>query len=166
LSLVEAVRREVWKLDKNQPVSNVAAMESLVSAFTAEPRFYMYLLSTFAALALTLGAIGIYGVMSYWVAQRTHEIGVRMALGAQSKDVLRMVLRQSVVMTAVGLALGIGGALALTRFLTGMIYGLTAKDPAAFASVSALLAIVAVAASCIPARRATKVDPMIALRYE
>ena len=166
LSLVEAVRREVWKLDKNQPVSDVAAMESLVSAFTAEPRFYMYLLSTFAALALILGAMGIYGVTSYWVAQRTHEIGVRMALGAQSKDVLRMVLRQSVVMTAVGLALGIGGALALTRFLTGMIYGLTANDPAAFASVSALLAIVAVAASFIPARRATEVDPMVALRYE
>jgi putative ABC transport system permease protein len=166
LSLAEAVRREVWKLDRNQPISEVATMESLVSAFTAEPRFYMYLLSTFAALALILGAMGIYGVTSYWVAQRTHEIGVRMALGAQSKDVLRMVLRQSVGMTAVGLALGIGGALALTRYLTGMIYGLSAYDPAAFASVSALLAIVAVAASFIPARRATKVDPMIALRYE
>jgi putative ABC transport system permease protein len=122
--------------------------------------------SNVANLALILGAMGIYGVTSYWVAQRTHEIGVRMALGAQSKDVLRMVLRQSVVMTAVGLALGIGGALALTRFLTGMIYGLTANDPAAFASVSALLAIVAVAASFIPARRATEVDPMVALRYE
>jgi putative ABC transport system permease protein len=166
LHLVDAVRREVWKLDPNQPISRVATLESVVSDVSAEPRFYMALLTAFAATAFVLGMVGIYGVTSYWVAQRTHEIGVRLALGAQGSDVLRMVVGQSMALTAAGLTIGLAGSLALTRFLSGMIYGLTATDPTTFVSTCVLLGAASLGAAYIPARRATRVDPLAALRHE
>jgi putative ABC transport system permease protein len=166
LSLVEAVRQEVWKFDKDQPVSDVATLESLVSDFTAGPRFYMALLTAFAMIALVLAAVGSYGVTSYWVAQRTHEIGVRLALGAQRGDVLRMVVRQGMVLTIVGLIIGLAGSLALTRLLSGMIYGLTATDTTTYVSTCAFLGLSSLGACYIPALRATRIDPLAALRQE
>jgi ABC-type antimicrobial peptide transport system permease subunit len=124
------------------------------------------LFTAFAALALMLGTVGIYGVISFFVGQRTREIGVRMALGAQSRDVLKLVLREGLILTAMGVAVGLSAALALTRFLSGLLYGVTATDPWNFAGVAAIFGIVAVAASYIPARRAMRVDPIVALRYE
>ncbi len=166
LSLADAVRREVWKLDPNQPVTKMATMESIVSDFTAEPRFYMALLTAFAAIALVLGIVGIFGVTSYWVTQRTHEIGVRLALGAQSGDVLRLVMKQGMLLTGAGLAIGLAGSLVMTRYLSGMIYGLKVTDPTTFVSTCVLLGAASLAAAYIPARRATRVDPLVALRHE
>jgi putative ABC transport system permease protein len=129
-------------------------------------RFSMTLLASFAALALVLAAAGIYGVISYTVGQRSSEIGIRMALGAQSRDVLRLILRQGMGVALAGIAAGLGGAFYLTRFLTTQLYGVRPTDALTFATIPVLLAAVALAASYIPARRATRVDPMIALRYE
>lgn len=166
LNLVDAVRREVWKLDPDQPVTKVATLESIVSDFSAEPRFYMVLLSTFAAIALALGMVGIYGVTSYWVAQRTHELGVRLALGAQRSDVLRLVVKQSLGLIVAGLAIGLAGSLAMTRFLSGMIYGLKTTDSATFVGTCVLLGAASLGAAHIPARRAAQADPLAALRHE
>jgi len=126
----------------------------------------MALLSTFAGLAIVLASVGLYGVIAYLVAQRTHEIGVRMALGARSRDVLRMVLAHGLRLVAVGVVLGLAGALALTRFLAGQLYGVRPTDPLTFVAVTALLALVALAATWLPARRAARVNPMVALRAE
>ncbi|MGH9738254.1 MAG: FtsX-like permease family protein, partial [Candidatus Acidiferrales bacterium] len=147
-------------------VYEVKTMNSIISDSLAARRFSMILLAIFAALALLLSCIGIYGVISYLVAQRTHEIGVRMALGAQPSQVLRLILGQGAKMALLGIAIGLVASLALTRLMTKMLFGVSAYDPLTFLGVAALLIVVALAACYIPARRAMRVDPMIALRYE
>ncbi|PYV27509.1 MAG: permease [Acidobacteria bacterium] len=166
LSMANTLRRAVQTVDPDMPLFDVASMEQLVYKSVASPRFNALLLACFAALALTLAVVGIYGVMSYSVAQRTHEIGVRMALGAQQEDVLKLVVSQGLRLTLIGEVAGILGALGLTRFLSSLLYSVKPSDPLTFVVVSLGLAGVALLASYVPARRATKVDPMAALRYE
>jgi putative ABC transport system permease protein len=165
-ALVPAIRGEVRSLDKNVPISEVQTMDQVVAESTAEPRFYLLLLGAFAAVALILAAVGIYGVMSYSVSRRTHEIGIRMALGAQTSDVVKLVVGHGITLAFVGVGAGVLGALTLTRMMSGLLYGVRASDPATFVAVGLALSAVAVAASYIPARRAPKVDPMVALRCE
>jgi putative ABC transport system permease protein len=166
LSLAATVRKAVWEVDKDQPVSNIRTMADILSESVARQRFSMLLLGTFAAVALILAAVGIYGVMSYSVAQRTREIGLRMALGAQRSDVLKLVVGQGLKLVLIGVACGLVAAFILTRVMSSLLFGVSATDPATFITISLLLVSVAVLASYIPARRATKVDPMVALRYE
>jgi putative ABC transport system permease protein len=161
-----SVKREVQALDSAQPVYNVKTMEQYMADSTARRRFNMLLLAIFAGVALVLAVVGLYGVMSYTVLQRTHEIGIRMALGARRGDVLRMIVGQGLILALVGAALGLAAAFALTRVIRGMLYGVGSTDPATFIAVTALLLIVSLLSCLIPARRATKVDPLIALRYE
>ncbi|HMV83556.1 MAG TPA: ABC transporter permease [Blastocatellia bacterium] len=165
-TLAGAIQREVSSLDKDVPIYHVKTLEQYLGAAVSQPKFNALLLSLFAGLALALTAIGLYGVMAYSVAQRTQEIGVRIALGAGTGDVLKMVLRHGLTLTAIGLAVGLSAAFALTRLLSAMLYGVTATDPLTFAVIALLLTGVALPACYFPARRATKVDPMIALRYE
>jgi putative ABC transport system permease protein len=166
LSIVGAVRQEVHALDPDQPVAAVKRMSDWVDSSVAVQRYRTTLLGAFAALAMILAATGIYGVMSYTVAQRTHEIGVRMALGARRLDVMKLVVRQGMVLTLVGVIVGLVGAWALTRVMASLLFGVTAKDPLTFAAVAGLLSAVAFIACFVPALRATKVDPLVALRYE
>ncbi|MGH9837936.1 MAG: FtsX-like permease family protein [Blastocatellia bacterium] len=166
LSLAETVRRRVLAADKDQPVARTQTMDTVIASSIADRRFTMLLLGVFAAVALLLAAIGIYSVMAYTVTQRTQEIGIRLALGAQRRDVLRLVLRQGLTLTVVGLGLGLAGALALTHLMSDLLFGVSATDPLTFTLIAALLTSVALVACWIPARRATKVDPMIALRCE
>ena len=164
--LTAAIKSEAHQLDKDVPVYNVQTMDKLVSESVAQPRFRTLLLAVFAAIAMTLAAVGIYGVMSYYVTQRTHEIGIRMALGASSMDVMRMVVGQGMALAAAGVGMGLVGAFLLSKLMTSLLYQISASDPATFAIISATLAAVAFLASYVPARRATKVDPLVALRYE
>jgi predicted lysophospholipase L1 biosynthesis ABC-type transport system permease subunit len=166
VGLAASIRQAAEKVDSSAVVYDVQPMEEIVARSISTQRLTMLLLSIFSALALVLSAIGIYGVISYLTGQRTHEIGVRVALGASSDDVLRMVLGQGMKMTLIGVAIGIAAAFGLTRLITKMIYGVGATDPLTFAGVAVLLSAVALCACYIPARRAMRVDPIVALRYE
>jgi putative ABC transport system permease protein len=165
-SLISLARAKVRELDRDLPISNINTMEQLVAQSVAQRRFGMFLLGTFAILALVLAAIGIYGVVSYSVAQRTQEIGVRMALGAQTQDVLKLVLKNGLTLAVIGVGIGLVGALLLTRLMAKLLFEVRPTDVLTFVAVSVGLLGVAFLASYIPARRATKVDPLVALRYE
>ena len=166
MSLAAAVQREVWAVDKDQPVTNIQTLEQVISDSIAPLRFRTLLLGLFAVVALVLATVGIYGVMAYAVMQRTHEIGIRMALGAQLRDVLKLVIGQGMRLALIGIALGLLAASALTRLVKSLLFGVSATDPVTFVIVATLLAGMALLACWLPARRATKVDPMIALRCE
>ncbi|HKS08883.1 MAG TPA: ABC transporter permease [Pyrinomonadaceae bacterium] len=164
--LISIARAKVRELDRDVPISNVNTMEQLVAQSVAQRRFGMFLVGIFAALALVLAVVGIYGVVSYSVAQRTNEIGVRMALGASASDVLRMVLKNGMTLALIGVGIGLGAAFAVTRLMTAMLFDVKPTDVATFAIVSVGLILVALLACYVPARRAMKVDPLVALRYE
>jgi len=166
LGLAATVRKTVWEIDKDQPVSNIRTMEEVLSESIARQRFSMLLLGIFAGVALVLAAVGIYGVMSYSVAQRTHEIGIRMALGARRSDVLKLTVGGGLKLVLAGVAIGLAAAFILTRVMSSLLFGVSATDPTTFIIISLVLIAVAVLASYIPARRATRIDPMVALRYE
>ncbi|MFL6276649.1 MAG: ABC transporter permease [Blastocatellia bacterium] len=165
-SLAAAMQEKVRTMDAGLPVSNVVSMEQVIADTLWQPRFNLQLIGVFAGVALLLAAIGLYGVMSYSVAQRTQEIGLRMALGAQGRDVLKMVVGQGMRLALLGVTLGLIASAALTRVMTGLLFGVSATDPTTFAGVALILALVALGACFVPARRATRVDPMVALRYE
>jgi putative ABC transport system permease protein len=165
-SVAGALRNEVRAIDPDQPVSAMRPMTEWVDSSVAQPRYRTILFGLFAALAMILAATGIYGVMSYSVAQRTHEIGIRMALGARRADVLKLVVGQGMLLTLIGVVIGLLAAYGLTRVMASLLFGITARDPITFAVVAALLTTVAFVACFVPARRATKVDPLVALRYE
>jgi putative ABC transport system permease protein len=166
LSLATSVRNAIWAVDKDQTVANIDSMEHIVAGAVARQRFSMLLLAIFAGVALVLAAVGIYGVMSYSVAQQTREIGIRMALGAQRSDVLKMTVKQGLRLVVFGLAIGLVAAFILTRVMATLLFGISATDPLTFISISFVLLAVAILASYIPALRATRVDPMIALRAQ
>jgi putative ABC transport system permease protein len=165
-SITTAVRQAVWSIDPNQPIANVNTLEQIVSDSIAQPRLNMVLMMLFGSLALLLSAVGIYGLLSYAVTQRTQELGIRMALGANVGDVLKLVLKQGMLLAVIGEAIGLAGAFALTRLLRGLLFGVTPTDTSIFAAVVAVLTLTALLACYLPARRATKVDPLVALRYE
>jgi ABC-type antimicrobial peptide transport system permease subunit len=164
--LEQSLRTLASSLNPEAPVSEVKSMPAILTDATSAPRSITSLFGAFAALALILGIIGIYGVISFFVGQRTREIGIRMALGAQRRDVLKLVVNEGLSLTFTGIVVGLLAAVALTRFLGTLLYGVSATDPADFAAVATLFAVVALAACYIPARRAMRVDPLVALRYE
>ncbi|HET6893200.1 MAG TPA: FtsX-like permease family protein, partial [Pyrinomonadaceae bacterium] len=154
------------EVDKTVPIADVKAMDHVVTESVMQPRFNMVLLSLFSSIALLLSAAGIYGVTAYTVTQRTHELGIRLALGAQLRDVLTLIMRQGMIVILIGLVIGLAASLAFMRLLRSLLFGVTATDPVTFAAITLLLTVVALLACYIPARRATKVDPLVALRYE
>jgi putative ABC transport system permease protein len=164
--IAAAVRNSIASMDKELPMFNVRTMDDYVGASLGQSRFDTLLLTLFAALALALTMVGVYGVMAYTVAQRTREIGIRIALGASRSDVSRMILGRGFVITGLGLLIGIAGALGLTRFLSSLLYQVKPVDPITFAAVPVFLGAISLLASYIPAWRAARVDPMVALRYE
>jgi putative ABC transport system permease protein len=166
LSLSKELQQAVWSVDPEQPVSNIRTMDAIVDDELANRTQVLQLLGTFAALALILAAVGIYGVLSYVVSQRTREIGLRMAIGASQWDIVRVILGYSARLTAIGLMIGVVAAMAATRLLSTLLFGITPLDPRTFVAVSALLAAVALFASYMPTRRAAAVDPLVALREE
>jgi len=166
LSVVPRVRRSLDQFNSQSVIYGVQTMDGVISHTLGTRRFAMTLLGVFAALALAMACIGIYGVISYLAGQRTHEIGVRMALGAKRRDVLRMVLGEAARMALVGVGIGLVATLILTRLMANLLFGVSAHDPLTLFAVAAILMAVALAACYVPARRATKIDPMVALRYE
>ncbi len=166
MAFASAVCQQVWALDKSLPVKEIRTMDQMLEGLVATRRFNMLLLAILATVALLLAVVGIYSVISYTVAERTHEIGIRMALGARAGDVLMLVIRQGLTLTLAGVGIGLIASLFLTRVLSSLLFGVTATDPLTFALISALLPGVALGASFVPARKATKIDPMVALRYE
>jgi putative ABC transport system permease protein len=166
LDLAATIQDEIRRRDPLQPVDQIATMEQLIGRSLSAPRFNTLLLAAFAALALLLAAIGIYGVMAYSVSQRRHEIGVRVALGADRQQVIMMVVRQGVKLVVVGICIGGLTGLAATRMMASLLYGVSASDPMTFAAVAVLLGLVALVACFVPARRAAGVDPLVALRQE
>ena len=165
-AIASAVRGEIFKLDPEQPISNVRTMEQVLSDSLMLRRVSMLMLTVFASLALTLATVGIYGLTAYSVSRRTHEIGLRVALGASQREILRLVVVRGLVTSLIGAAIGLAAALQLTRVLSGMLYGVTATDPLVFAGVPLLLVAVSAVASYVPAHKATRIDPLVALRYE
>jgi putative ABC transport system permease protein len=165
-NLSAAIRSEVLKLDKEQPTTYIKTLNQYFAISVAQQRFSVVLLGIFAAVALVLAAVGIYGVLSYAVTQRTHEIGIRMALGAGRREVFRLVVGRGMLLSVIGVVGGLVAAFALTRLMATLLFGVTATDAVTFASVAGVLLGVALLACYIPARRATKVDPLVALRYE
>jgi putative ABC transport system permease protein len=165
-SVAPAMRAVLREMDKDQPAQSIASMEDVLGATIAQPRFQGRLLAVFSALALALAVIGIYGVLAYQVTERRHEIGIRMALGAEKNAVLGMVLRRTLVLAGAGIALGTAGALGVTRVLEKFLFEVTPTDPAVFGLVAVVLAGAALLAGLLPARRAASMDPVVALRYE
>jgi putative ABC transport system permease protein len=163
-SYVAAVRRSVLAIDKDQPVTKVMTMEEVLAEGARQPRFVTTLLAGLAAIALMLALVGIYGAVGYSVSQRTQEMGIRMALGAERGDIVRLVLRQGLAPASIGIAVGFGASLALTRLMAKMLYHVSTTDPATFTAGALLFAAVATLASYLPARKATRVDPMVVLR--
>jgi putative ABC transport system permease protein len=166
MSLVGSLRQVIREVDPDQPVSNIATMADVLGEEASQRRMGMIMLVAFAGLALLLASLGIYGVLAYFVTQHTNEIGVRLALGATPRNILFLVLKKGMGLTLVGVVIGVVASFALTRLMSSLLFGVKASDPLTFAAVPLLLAAVALLACAIPARRATKVDPMVALRYE
>jgi putative ABC transport system permease protein len=164
--MIGAIKRQIWSVDPDQAILEIATLESQYAEFFATPRFYAFLMTAFAAFGLIVSAVGLYGVLAYAMAQRTREFGIRMALGARSRDVLGMVLRSGGVLTAAGMALGAAGSVAITRALESLLVDVPRTDPVTYAAVIAVLSAAAMAATWFPARRATRVDPIVALRQE
>jgi putative ABC transport system permease protein len=165
-ALARAVKSSIWSLDRNLPLSHIETLETAIGDATWQSRFSVLLIGIFSGLALVLAIIGIYGVMAYEVAQRTHEIGIRMALGANRGGIVSLIARQNLPVAIIGIACGLGAAVGLARLMRGMLYQIDPADPVTFASVGALVLIVATLAALVPARRAMHVDPLIALRHE
>jgi ABC-type antimicrobial peptide transport system permease subunit len=165
-SLSASIQHEIQSVDSQLAASKIRTMAQVVSESTARQNFNMLLLTIFAGLALLLAAIGIYGLMSYTVEQRTQELGIRMALGGDRNDMLKLVLRQGMLLAGIGVVIGLAASFGLNRLLANLLFGVKATDPVTYASVAAILVSVALLATYIPARRATKIDPVIALRYE
>jgi putative ABC transport system permease protein len=165
-SLAPAIREAVGSLDRSVPVTDIQTMEDVITGANARPRFTLVLLATFAAVALVLAAVGIYGVISYAVSRRTHEIGVRVALGASPSAVVRLIVAQGMRVVTVGVVIGLAGALLASRLMTQLVYGVRVTDPMTYVGVAALLGAVALVASYIPARRATRIDPLAAMRTD
>jgi putative ABC transport system permease protein len=164
--MVAAVKREVQEMDRNQPIYNIKTMGQYLAESVERRRFIMLLLAVFAGVGLLLAVVGLYGVMSYAVSQRTHEIGIRVALGAQSSDVIKLIVGQGMLLTLIGIVIGLAAAYGLGGMMSSLLFGVGATDPWTFAGVAALLVWIALLACYLPARRATRVDPLVALRYE
>jgi len=166
LALLPSVQNAVWSVDRNVALGNVRTMEDTIARTLLKRKFTMTLLTIFAGIAIALASIGLYGVMSYSVSQRTREMGIRMALGAQRRDVLQLVIRRGMLLTMVGVGLGLAGSFGLTRLISSLLFGVSATDIGTFGAVSSLLFVIALLACWLPARRASRVDPIVALRTE
>jgi predicted permease len=166
LKVVSAIEERIWRVDKNQPITAVQTIDARIAEVNAAPRSQSLLLGLFGGLGFVLALVGVYGVTSYLVSMRTREIGIRMALGAEPREILRLVIAHGLKLTLAGVWIGVSGGLVLTRFMRSFIFGIRATDPVTFVSIAVLLTVVSVAACVIPARRAMTVDPLVALKYD